>query len=274
MLAYANTIQVQAAGRVARVRCSDAGLRATLDAVYAPMRRRADHADIEYAVEARGTGFVVRGPAGAFATAAGPGGVLPLIDEQLAVGFQWLRPELLFLHAAALASRERAFLLVAPSGGGKSTTAWALTHHGFGYLSDELAPVELAGLAVHPYRRALALKDRPPAPYGLPSGAVLVGRSAWVPIDTVPSQVRFHPLRLAALFFLDRHTAGAARTRRLTASEAAVRLYANALNALAHPADGLDAVVDVVSRVPAFELTTSHLANTHLAVREVLESLA
>src|SRR5262245_48878322 len=143
MPADANTLQVEAAGRVARIRCPDAGLRGTLDAVYAPMRRRADHADIEYAVEAAEAGFIVRGPAGLFTTVAGSGAVLPLIDEQLAIGFQRLRPELLFLHAAVLAAGERAFLLVAPSGGGKSTTTWALTHHGFGYLSDELAPVEL-----------------------------------------------------------------------------------------------------------------------------------
>jgi hypothetical protein len=273
MPADADSLEVQAAGRVARIRCPDAGLRATLDAVYAPMRRRANHADLEYAVDATETGFVVRGAAGVSTTAAGPGGVLPLIDEQLAIGFQHLRPELFFLHAAALAAGERAFLLVAPSGGGKSTTAWALTHHGFGYLSDELAPVELTGLAVHSYRRALGLKDRPPAPYALPAAALRIGRHAWVAIDAVPSRMPPPPLPVAAVFVLDRRAAGAARTRRLTPSEAAVRLYANTLNALAHPADGLDAVVDLVSRVPAFELPTSHLPTTHLRVREVLDSL-
>ena len=40
MPADADSLEVQAAGRVARIRCPDAGLRATLDAVYAPERTR------------------------------------------------------------------------------------------------------------------------------------------------------------------------------------------------------------------------------------------
>ena len=56
------------------------------------------------------------------------------------------------------------------TGAGKSTTAWGLLHHGFSYLSDELAPIDLETLEVLPYRHALCLKRRPPSP--LLAGAV------------------------------------------------------------------------------------------------------
>ena len=41
---------------------------------------------------------------------------------------------------------DKAFLIATASGTRKSTTARALLHHGFDYLSDEFAPVDLDSL--------------------------------------------------------------------------------------------------------------------------------
>ena len=49
-------------------------------------------------------------------------------------------------------------LLAGASGNGKSTTAWALLHRGFQYLSDELAPLDLSAMTVHAFPHALCLK--------------------------------------------------------------------------------------------------------------------
>jgi len=64
--------------------------------------------------------------------AAPEGGMcLALFDADVAIELQKLRRDLYFVHAAVLAVGDSAFMLVAQSGGGKSTVCWALSHHGF-----------------------------------------------------------------------------------------------------------------------------------------------
>ena len=79
-----------------------------------------------------------------------------------------------------------AVLVVGASGAGKSTLTWALCHHGFRYLSDELAPIELGDLRVHGYPHALCLEGAPPAPYALPASTVKTAFTLHVPADELP----------------------------------------------------------------------------------------
>jgi len=82
-------------------------------------------------------------------------------EKDLTIELQKQRSDLYFLHAAALALSDNAFLLVAPSGSDKSTTIWELMHHGFSYLSDELSPVDLTTMEVHGYPHAICFKKNP-----------------------------------------------------------------------------------------------------------------
>ena len=61
--------------------------------------------------------------------------------------------------------------------------------------------------------------------------------------------------------------------RRLSAAEAASRVYANSLNALAHPAEGLDAAVGAVGRRAAFELTPGPVSATCRLIRSTVDAL-
>jgi hypothetical protein len=193
------------------------------------------------------------------------------LEKAVTVSLQKLRPDLLFFHAAGLTHGGRAILLVGESGHGKSTTAWGLLHHGFDYLSDELGPVEWPTLQVHPYAHALCMKRRPPVGYALPApGAIDLGATLHVPVDAMPSKVGV-PSALGAVVFV-RHdrTLGAPRWRSVGAAEASARLYAQALNALAHPGRGIDAVVDVATRVPCYALDTADLGASCELLRDRL----
>lgn len=186
--------------------------------------------------------------------------LLYAFEKHMTIEVEKLRRDLLFLHAAALEQDRRAALLVAPSGSGKSTTAWALSNLGFRYLSDELAPIDLATLQVHPYPHALCLKWEPPPPFSLPPETLRTSYTLHIPAECLQGEVCQQEVRLAAIFFL-RHDPqiGAPQTKPISNAEAAARIYSNALNLLAHPRYGLDASLKIAQHSRCFELFTGDL---------------
>ncbi|MFO1128771.1 MAG: hypothetical protein U1E66_10140 [Rhodospirillales bacterium] len=185
------------------------------------------------------------------------------LERSLTVELQKRRADLLFVHAAVLSRWGRAYLFAAESGGGKSTLAWALLHHGFGYLSDELAPIEPETVRVHPYPHALCLKRRPPSPYGLPKAALDLGSTVHIPAHSLPGGVAAAPHPIAAVFFV-RYAPHLPHPvlRPLKPAEAAARLYVSALNPLAHGDRGLAPTLRVAERSRAYAVATGELAAT------------
>jgi energy-coupling factor transporter ATP-binding protein EcfA2 len=200
------------------------------------------------------------------------GALLQMFDADLSVELQRRRRELYFLHAAVLVRNGRAALLVGASGSGKSTAAWALTHHGFAYAGDELAPLDVGRLSVHPCPRALCLKRRPPV-YPLPAQA---RRTTWgwhVPLARMPRAPR-RPLNVAAIFFVShREEQSGDAVRRMGAAEAAARLYAHSLNPLAHAGKGLDPALRLAESIPAFRLDSRELADACRRVGVVFDQV-
>ena len=191
------------------------------------------------------------------------------VDKRIAIALQRQRPDLLFLHAAAVASKGRVAVLAAAPNTGKSTLALAVLALGLEYLSDELAPIDPASLVVEPYPRALCLKTAVPEPLVVPVGAVSDGRRLLVPFEAaspVPGGYR-----LAALVFLDRDAPGGPALSPLTSAAAAAHVMRHALNPSAHADEGLDAAVRLAARVPSFGLATGDLAQAAAAVRAVLD---
>jgi hypothetical protein len=196
------------------------------------------------------------------------------LDGEVAIDMQNRRADLYFVHAAVVELGGRAFMLAAESGTGKSTTAWALLHHGFGYLSDELGPIELGSLTVHPYPRALCLKREPPAPYPVPASVLRMASSIHISAGDLPGRAWREPLPLGATFFLRYQPgAGAPAVRRMTSGEGAARLYANTLNALAHQADGLEGAIRIAQGRPCFELVSAELKATATLVKRTARRL-
>jgi len=184
------------------------------------------------------------------------GDLLYLLDKSITLALQGARKDLYFVHGGAVITPDgRVVILTAASGSGKSTATWALLHHGFGYLSDELAPIDPGTLQVFGYPHALCLKRHPPAPYPLPVETLFTSRSLHVPVVGMSA-----PARLAAIFFVDhRYPENHPIVSELSPARAAMHLYANTLNPLAHHNDGLDAVVGITQNVPSYNLNTTNL---------------
>jgi len=236
-------------------------LLSALGAMAAPDRSGAP--DLRYRIHdaAEGAGFVLGRDGCPDREADDLDDLLFQFEKDVVLELQRRRSDLFFLHSAVLEWRGKAVLLAADSGSGKSTTAWGLLHHGFRYLSDELAPIDPYAMVVWPYPHALCLKERPAAPYPLPRETLDLGRTLHVPPSALPSPAPIaDPVPLGALFFVrHRPELESPKLRRMDPAEAGVRLYVVALNALAHPNRGLDAALRIAAGIPCFEVWTTGL---------------
>lgn len=196
------------------------------------------------------------------------GDLLHQLDNELTIALEHARPDLYFVHAAALENATGVTLLVGDSGAGKSTTTYALAASGMGYLSDELAAIEPRTGRVLAYPRAICLKRDPPAPLVLPTNHL---RTEWTlhvrPRDLSSPIVSDGAVLTRILFVRWSPQHLAPELRPLHRSEAALRLYKGALNQLAHPAFGLDETLGLIARSHCGELLTAGIEATVELVR-------
>lgn len=267
------SVSLRVLGQRVRIDCAVPTVHALLRANFGSMAavHRHEPPDLQYVVHGDETAFSIARDGEAPLTGGCSSDLLFLLEKDLTVELQRRRSELLFLHSAALEWRGKAYLFAAESGSGKSTTAWALLHHGLRYLSDELCPIDLDSLAVLPYPHALCLKQLPSAPYSLPEGAIGLGRTTHVPVELLPGAALLAPQPIGAVFLI-KHCPelDTAAVRALNPAEASARLYVTTLNALSHPNHGLDAVVRVAGNLPCYALDTADLASTCALVRSVI----
>lgn len=195
------------------------------------------------------------------------------LEKDITIEIQKIRKDLLFIHAAALEYNNKACMIVAPSGSGKSTTTWALLHHGFRYLSDELSPIDLSTMKVFAYPHALCLKSDPPMPYSLPEEVIRTTATIHIPVEYLPAKVCDTSVRLAAIFFLKYNPdLEKPLIHEISAAEASARIYANALNLLAHPEQGIDAGISVAKNCKCFNVTSADLGKTTDLIKSTLEN--
>src|SRR5215813_3780907 len=163
--------------------------------------------DFWYTVDCDGAAFSIARKGQDPLTGVGLSDLLYALEKDLTIELQVRRSDLLFLHSAAVEWSGKAYLFAAEAGSGKSTTTWALLHHGFRYLSDELSPVDLDSLAVLAYPHGLCLKRAPTEPYALPEGAIRLGRTIHVPAEFLPGAAVPTRQPIGAVFLL-RHRPG------------------------------------------------------------------
>jgi hypothetical protein len=265
--------------QVVRITCDHpASVGSCLAANFGAMISSASPADPDFAYKIRsvdGLYLVEREDTTTQFVAAGLDELVYCLEKDLTVELQPRRSDLFFIHAATLEWRGAAVVLAADSGGGKSTMAWALLHHGFRYLSDELACIEPDTLRVFAYPHAVCLKRAPPAPYVLPAATLHLGRTSHLPVNALPTPLAGDPVPLGAVFLMRRDpNLTSPQLHRLGAAEASARVYVTALNALAHPDRGLGVALQIAQRVPCFALGTAGLGESCEIIRSAIDRTA
>lgn len=260
-----------------RVDCRDNQAEALLTANYSQLRGNGKDSLLRYRITRQPAcgGLVISRDGLDPVVTSDDGEFLFLFEKDMTIELQKLRRDLYFLHSAAVAFEGKALLIVAPSGFGKSTTTWGLLHEGFSYLSDELAPVDLDRMAVLPYPHAICLKTPPPSPYRLPDQTLRTSRTMHIPADCLPGKVSTEPTPLEAVLFLRvRPRVLVSFIEPISRAQAAARLFANALNPLAHSGEGLDGAMQIVGKTACFELALGDLATTCALVRNAYGGVA
>jgi len=259
-------------GCAIHVECMDRVAEALLNEIYCSFKRPAKNAQITYRIsrdKLSGKLWITRD--GESPEIARDGSdFIYLFEKNITIETEKLRRDLYFVHAAVLDMDGYAVALIAPSGHGKSTTTWGLLHHEFKYLSDELAPIDLTTMRVHSFPHALCLKAIPSDAYPLPAKTIYAGRTVHVPTSCFPCETTVETLPLKTVFFLRFIGEGAAPVLKpISKVDATIRLFTNALNPIAHPADGLDAAAEIVSKTQCFELLSADLRATCELVKTV-----
>ena len=225
--------------------------------------------------------YYISSTAGAAYRVSSQGGILECdgadamlfhIDKSITIELQYLRPDLLFVHGAALVRNGRVVVLSGPAGTGKSTLTLVALQLGFEYFSDELAPINVHRLSVYPYARALYMKTLPPPPHALPANTIDYGGRYHVPMTMPTTATPSGDAPLAALIFLRRDTETFTGLRSISAASGATRLIANALNLLAHPAAGIEAAAALSQAIDCFELDATDLTAASEAIRALADA--
>jgi hypothetical protein len=195
------------------------------------------------------------------------------LEHDITIELQKQRRDLYFLHGAALEFSGKGVALIAPSGSGKSTIAWGLLHHGFNYLSDELVPIDLKTKTVYPYPHALCLKTEPAGEYPLPLSTLRTSSALHIPVEHLPSRIARPLANLTAIFFIRYEPAvPRPKLKLLTKATAAARLFANALNPLAHEGEGLDGAVNIATGSLCFDLLTADVGMTSQLIKRTMQT--
>jgi HprK-related kinase A len=177
------------------------------------------------------------------------------MNLQMALG----QRRFLLLHASAVERDGRALLMTGHSGAGKSTLAALLGERGWRFLGDEFALVDLASGVLHPFPRAISLKNEAlylfddveterlgPVLAGTPKGRI---RHLRPRPDAV---ARMGETARPVLILFPRFGRDLARDiRPVGAAEVFVRLTQASTNYVALGERGFDALTGLVAEVPA-----------------------
>ncbi len=177
----------------------------------------------------------------------------------------------LILHAAVVRIGDQAVIIAADTGGGKSTLAAALMEAGAILLSDEFALIDAASGNVHPFPRAISLKNESIALFAATRRHYVdtpKGTLGYMPPSRESLSVQATPARIGRLVVPHFGVGKSAQNIPIDPEKAAIRLLRGSPNYHALGEAGFTALMRLVTSAPMHEL---HYGSTEDGVALVHE---
>jgi hypothetical protein len=179
----------------------------------------------------------------------------------------------LLLHAGAVASSGRGFVIPGASGAGKSTLVASLCLSGFDYFSDEIAVVDTETAVLRPFLKSVCLKpggwDALRAVYPLPPPALIGTRVDGEAVRYLTTPGPHDPERRVPIrhIILPRRQIGArARLSPVSRALTLTELARHALNVAEHGFPGVELLARLVEEAECHTLTYDDLPEAVAAV--------
>lgn len=205
-------------------------------------------------------------------------GVFPLIEWGINLRVMESRSEYLQLHAASMVVQRSGFIFAGDSGCGKSTLAAILLAHGWQYLCDEFALVDVETSLLRPFPKALCIKAGSYAitrKLGLPLARrrdyvkAFKGRVGYINARELGADRIAVPTPPRFVVFPSYCGGAAPQLTPMGRANAVMELYRCCFNKWALPAESLPALTRLVGQAECFRLAVGNPTDT----AKLLESL-
>ena len=201
-------------------------------------------------VQASGDRYLLCGESGETRYLGGLGDVLQELEMVLVQTLVDANPDLLWMHAGAVADDAGAIMVVGPSGAGKSMFITGLARESRVYLSDDVLPVRKETSEALPF--PLAPSVRLAAGPRLPAHRIQNVERESVALSD--DRIGRAPFRLAAVLLPVFDAGKSAQIREPSASQVARVLIENSLNIAQHQERAVAYLCELANTVPALEL--------------------
>ena len=173
----------------------------------------------------------------------------------------------LIVHAGVVARDDRALILPAPPGSGKSTLCAALMLRGWRLLSDELALIDPVDKSICPIPRPVSLKNESIAIVQQWSADAVTSSAVHDTIKGTVAHLRptkasvasSNPARPAFLVFPKYRAGSRAQMIAISKADAFMRLVDNAFNYDTHGRRGFDTLADLIEASACYEFSYASL---------------
>lgn len=179
--------------------------------------------------------------------------LLDVVRDEIRIQFMRARPDLLWLHAAAVERDGSALLISGASGQGKSTFATLLCDRGWRFMSDDVAPTLMDADVVLPFSQTPRRRIYP----GSAVQPFMVGSLDRESLSVDSVNLRREPAPVRAIVYVNFDDGASTRIDRLDAGSSALELLRNAVNFGDHKEAAVARAAGAARRLAAFRLTYS-----------------
>jgi hypothetical protein len=182
--------------------------------------------------------------------------ILDLLRDEIRGQFMRARPDLLWLHSAAVERERSALLLSGPSGAGKSSLSTMLCERGWRLMSDEVAPLSMESDTVLPFFEQPRRRRYPGR--GLENS--LVSSLDRDPFPLADEDVCRVAADVCAAIFIAFEDGAEARIERLPPGIAAMEFVRNAINFGDHKGAAVTRAANAAKQLPSFRIVYGRAA--------------